>query len=325
MHYETMNRRTLLKHSMATSASLLVRSYSVDTNTNPRTQQKPLFKLDLCGRRVGIDANQEQLIELAQKHGFGAVEPLIEELKTLDAAKLDELNAKLDAAKLVWSAADLPVDFRTTPEKFQEDLKNLPIAAKALQSAGVTRIGTWVMPCHELLTYRANFRKHSTRLKETAQVLEQHGLRLGLEYVGTKSVWTKMKYPFIHTMAETKELIAVIGQNNVGFVLDSWHWTMAGENSDSILSLKNKDVVAVDLNDLPAGIELDQQNDRVRELPMATGAIEMKSFLQALVDIKYDGPVRAEPFCESLNKMDNDTAAKVTAEAMKKAIATVGA
>ena len=319
-----MNRRTLLKFSLGAtgclvSNSMLGRALAVTS------QEKPKFKLDLCGGRVGIDANQEQLIELAKANGFAAVEPLVWDLKKFDPKKIEEVNGKLKEANLVWSAADLPMEFRTTEEKFQEDLRELPAIAKSLQAAGVTRIGTWIMPCHESLTYRANFRQHSKRLKETAAILEQHGLRLGLEYVGTKSLWTKMRFPFVHTMQETGELIAVIGQNNVGYILDSWHWTMALENGDQIRALKKEQVVAVDLNDAPAGIELDQYNDSERELPMATGTIDAKAFLQALVDIQYDGPIRAEPFNQALNDMDNAAAAKATADAMKKAFATVGA
>jgi len=324
-----MNRRTLLKYSLSAGACLFSNSI-LGSVVSPKgavtsvRQEKPIFKLDLCGGRVGIDANQDQLIDLAKANGFGAVEPLVWDLQKYDQARIDATNAKMKEAGLVWSAADLPVEFRQSEEKFQEDLKNLPAAAKSLQTAGVTRIGTWIMPCHDTLTYRANFRQHSKRLKETAAILEQHGLRLGLEYVGTKSLWTQMRYPFVHTMEETGELIAVIGQNNVGYILDSWHWTMAGENGDHIRKLKNEQIVAVDLNDAPAEAELAQQKDTVRELPMATGVIDVKAFLQALVDIKYDGPVRAEPFNKALNDMDNETAAKTTAEAMKKAFATVG-
>ena len=281
--------------------------------------------MSLSGQRIGIEANQTQLIELAKKHGFSAVEPLVWDLKSLDPPKIEALKAQLAAANLVWGAADLPVEFRQTDEKFRQDLKNLPAIAQALQAVGVTRTTTWITPCHQTLTYRANFRQHSKRLKETAQVLEQHGLRLGLEYVGTKSQWVTMRFPFVHSMVETKELMAVIGQNNVGLVLDSWHWTMAEENSDSIRSLKNENVVAVDLSDAPPGIPLDQQDGEKRELPMATGTINTKSFLQALVDIKYDGPIRAEPFNQNVNAMENDPAAKATSEALKKAFATVGA
>lgn len=290
-----------------------------------RRQEKPKFQLDLCGQRVGIDADQEQLILLAQKHGFSAVEPLVWELTAVGPEKLTALKQKLTEANLVWSAANLPVEFRGTDEAFQQDLKKLEASATILQSAGVTRIGTWILPCDDALTYRANFRQHATRLKATAQVLEKHGIRLGLEYVGTKSMWTKMRYPFIHTMKETLELISVIGQNNVGLILDTWHWAMAGETAEDIRGLSNQQVVAVDLNDAPQGIEFDRQVDTVRELPLASGVIDIKSFLQALVDIKYDGPIRAEPFNQTLDQMDNEAAAAATAAAMKKAFALVSA
>ena len=43
-------------------------------------------------------------------------------------------------------------------------------------------------------------------------------------------------------MAETKELIAEIGLDNVGFVLDSWHWYTAHESVDDLRTLSNQDV-----------------------------------------------------------------------------------
>ena len=43
-----------------------------------------------------------------------------------------------------------------------------------------------------------------------ARVLREHGLRLGLEYVGTATSLTSRKYPFIHTLAETRELIEAV-------------------------------------------------------------------------------------------------------------------
>ena len=324
-----MNRRTLLKYSLATGTALIsdpfFRKTSAELKASSPLQEKPLFQMDLCGGRVGIDADQEGLIELAKTNGFTAVQPLESKIKSLDKANLDALNAKLKEAKLIWSAADLPVEFRKDEKRFKDDLASLAATAKALQSAGVTRMGTWIMPCHDNLTYRANFRQTARRLKETAKLLEQHKIRLGLEYVGTKSLWTSKRFPFVHTMKETKELIAVIGQPNVGFILDSWHWTMAGENADNIRSLKNADVVACDLNDAPKDIEIEDQIDNQRTLPMETGVIDTKGFLQALIDIKYDGPIRAEPFSKTLNEMDNEAAAAATGAAMKKAFATVSA
>ena len=323
-----MNRRTLLKYSLAAGTSLFSNAFhtsSTALSADWPAQEKPAFQMDLCGGRIGVNAGQEQLIELAKKNGFTAVQPQIGAIKPLDEKGLETLLGKLKEAKLVWSAADLPVEFRKDDKRFRDDLKNLAPAAKALQSAGVTRMGTWLMPCHDSLTYRANFRQHAKRLKEIGKVLDQHGIRLGLEYVGTKTLWTSMRFPFMHTMKETNELISVIGQSNVGLVLDSWHWTMAGEKPDDIRALKNEQVIAVDLNDAPKGIEVDDQIDNQRTLPMETGVIDTKGFMQALVDIKYDGPIRAEPFSKTLNAKDDEAASTATGEAMKKAFDLVTA
>jgi sugar phosphate isomerase/epimerase len=175
------------------------------------------------------------------------------------------------------------------------------------------------------LTYLQNFKSHAARLREAGRVLKDHGLSLGLEYVGTQSLRNSRRYPFVHTMAETKELIEEIGTGNVGFVLDSWHWWTAGETAADILTLTKDQVVAVDLNDAPAGIPKEQQNDTSRELPAATGVIDVASFLKALVQLGYDGPVRAEPFNKALNELDNEPACKAVIEAMKKAFALMDA
>ncbi|HMD49458.1 MAG TPA: TIM barrel protein, partial [Bryobacteraceae bacterium] len=150
---------------------------------------------------------------------------------------------------------------------------------------------------------------------------EQYEIRLGIEYVGPKTAWASQKYPFIHNMAEMKELFAHMNQSNVGFVLDSWHWYTSGETKDDLLTLRGKDIVSVDLNDAPAGVPVDQQVDNKRELPAATGVIDIKAFLGSLEKIGYDGPVRAEPFNEAVRQMPPDEAASAALHSLKKAFA----
>lgn len=111
---------------------------------------------------------------------------------------------------------------------------------------------------------------------------------------------------------------------NVGFVLDSWHWYTAGETEEDLLTLANEDVVAVDLNDAPDGIPVDEQMDLRRRLPATTGVIDLRTFLGALVKMGYDGPVRAEPFDPTLRELPADEAVARTAEAMKRAFALIG-
>ena len=316
-----LNRRGFLKTATAVGLSGVGLLASRRAAAAQRGKRK--FTMDLRCGAIGVKADLREAIRLAHQYGFESVEPSAPSLAKLSDGELGELVADLKAKNLVWGAAGLPVNFRAEESKFQDDLKQLPELARALQRAGVTRVGTWISPTHNSLTYPANFRQHARRLREVAKILGDCGQRFGLEYVGPKTSWTKGRYAFVHTMAETKELLAEIGRDNVGFVLDSWHWYTAEETEADLLTLTGDDVVACDLNDAPAGIPVDEQMDGSRELPAATGVIELAAFLGALVKIGYDGPVRAEPFNKKLHAMPNEEAMAATAAAMKKAFALV--
>ena len=272
---------------------------------------------------IGVRANQTETIALAHRHGFAAVEPFPDFLAGLSSAEMAELRADLEAKGLVWGAAGLPVEFRRDDGTFNEGLSRLSSLAAALQRAGAKRVGTWLSPGHGSLTYRRNFDQHARRLGEVSRVLADHGLRLGLEYVGTFTSRARQRFPFVHNLAETRELIAAIGGENTGVVLDSWHWWQAGDSEADLLALAPDDIVSVDLNDAPAGLAKDQQQDGKRELPAATGVIDVATFLRALVRIGYAGPVRAEPFNQALNALDNDAACATTLAALRKAFGGV--
>ncbi|MBL8174643.1 MAG: sugar phosphate isomerase/epimerase [Bryobacterales bacterium] len=272
---------------------------------------------------IGVKADQSDTLQFAHDYGYEAVEPNSEFLANVSEDRLKQIRDFMRSRSLVWGSAGLRVDFRAAEELFQEGMKTLPAHAKGLQRAGVTRVGTWLRPTHDKLTARANFDQHVRRLSAIASVLDDHGIRFGLEYVGPKLSWSAQKFPFVHTMAETKELIAATGKRNLGFVLDSWHWYTAQETKEDLLTLKNSDIVSCDLNDAPAGLTVDKQVDSQRELPCATGVIDLKGFLSALVEIGYDGPVRPEPFNAALRAMPKEQILTVTAEAMKKAFALV--
>lgn len=314
------NRRTVLKQLAAIAASASVHSV---TAASP-SQAKRKFTMDLRGGSIGVHANQIEAIELAAKHGFESVTPDPGYAASLDKSSRQKLVDTLKQHKLVWGSAGMPVEFRKDEQTFKDGLKAFPAQAKAMQDCGVTRFGTWLRPYHDELTYTQNFKQHARRLRECAKVVADHGQRFGVEYVGPKTLWASKRHSFIHSMAETKDLLAEINQSSMGFVLDSWHWYTAHESVDDLRTLTNKDIVACDLNDAPTGIEIDQQIDNQRELPSATGVIDLKAFLGVLVKLGYDGPVRSEPFNIELNAMDNDAACAATATAMKKALALVG-
>jgi sugar phosphate isomerase/epimerase len=293
----------------------------VARNAVARSATERKFTIDLCPGRIGVGGTNDQWLKWAKEFGFESIEPDGAFLARLTAKDRQSFVAEMQSAGIRWGAAGLPVEFRKDEKVFQEGLAALPAIAEALKLAGVDRMGTYIMPRHAELTYTANMQQHASRLRLLAEMLRAYGIRLGLEYVGPKTLWASARYPFIHTLAETQDLIREINRDNVGLVLDSWHWYTSADPLEDLAKLSNQQVVAVDLNDAPAGLERDQQIDSQRTLPVATGVIDVRAFLQMLVDIGYDGPVRAEPFDKQLNELDDRAALQKTSQSMHAAVA----
>ena len=174
-------------------------------------------------------------------------------------------------------------------------MEQLPRVAALAQRLGFTRAGVVVLPFDDGLDPAANRKRHLARLREAAPVLADHGVRLGLEYVSPRTRRADAAFTFVHTMAALRELIAEAQQPNVGLMLDTFHWHCAGEGVDDLRALRADEVAVVHVNDAPAGIGLDRLDVRNRDLPGATGVIDLAGFMSALRAIGYDGPVTAEP------------------------------
>ncbi|GAB3716434.1 sugar phosphate isomerase/epimerase [Spirosoma flavus] len=323
-----LNRKSFIKQSLLASLALSAPggwpSYAADSEER-RALPGRKFSMQLNGGLIGVKANQSTLIDLASQNGFESVVALPQQLGKLSDAQTQDLQADMKSKKVSFGMGELNVEFRKSDEIFKNALATLPVKCATLQRVGVTRSMTWIMSNHSELNYLQNFRLHQQRLREIANILNNYGIRLGLEYVGPKSIWAAAKFPFIHTLAETRELIAAINQPNVGIHLDTAHWFTSGETLDTIRGLTNKDVVGCDLNDALPGISpLEDQPGYQRELPVATGVINLKGFLEALISIGYDGFVQAEPFNDVVNQLDDGAAVQKTAESMKKALALIG-
>jgi sugar phosphate isomerase/epimerase len=322
------NRRQFLKGAVAAAAvagfgaEVQPPGVSAAAPAEPATPRRKFTICLSCGP-VGVPDDPALAIDRARRFGFESIEPSPSHIAKLSDAELNDYLGKMREANLVWGAAGLPVEFKRDDGAFDRDLKALPDRARALRRAGATRVATWLSPTSQSVTYVANFRLHARRMREVARVLADHGVRLGLEYVAPKTSWTARRYPFIHTMAEMKDLLAEIGRENVGILLDIWHWYNAGDTVDDVLALRGTDVVLVHMSDAPAGVPVEQQVDSRRCLPCSTGVIDTRGFLGALARIGYDGPLVCEPFSQDLKGKPPDEVLAAVAASMKKAVALV--
>jgi sugar phosphate isomerase/epimerase len=265
---------------------------------------------------IGVRANQRQALEYAVKYGFEGISPSAGEFANKSAAEIGEWLALMKEKGIRYGAAGLPVEFRRDEERFRKDMGELPQRAKLLNQLGVTRMATWLLPGHNEMTYLEHFKLLERRFREAASVLNDHGLRLGLEFVGPRTTRARFRYPFACAQRDMMELVRAIGTGNVGLLLDSWHWYTSHGTVEELMQLSNEDIVHVHVNDAPSGIQIDQQIDNQRKLPVTTGVINMKGFINALAKIDYDGPVEVEPFDQELRKMEPDAAVRLTAESL---------
>lgn len=315
------SRRTFLKKSalITASASLPFNNFMQGLSiSKPRK-----FTLCLNPGNIGVNLNQKETLKMAIKYGYESMISMPSDLIKYSDAEIEDLTEKMKAHKISWGSGGLTVDFRKDEAIFKEGLKNLPKYAKAMQKAGATRMNTWILNTHRELPYPANFRQHTERLRACAKVLKDHGIRFGFEYVAPKTLMARYRYPFIRTMGETLELIDTIGTGNLGLVLDSFHWYCAEDTAEDILALDKQDIVTCDLNDARADLSRDEQIDGTREMPGATGVIDLKAFLNALVEIGYDGPMRSEPFNQPMRDMDDAKALQVNYDMMRDAFKLV--
>jgi sugar phosphate isomerase/epimerase len=262
--------------------------------------------INLAPGAVGIQATLDESVVLAKRHGFGGID-----LPFGDAQlESDPRGAARNLAEsgLRWGGFGLNVDFRNEDAAYESGMNALKRHLPAVRAAGCDRCYTWLMPGHDTLDYRANFDRHARRLRPVASLLAEHGVRLGIEFVGTKTLRDRFRHAFVYNADHALELADAVG-SNTGVLLDSFHWHNSGGTTDDLTGMLRGRGVYVHVNDARAGRSRDEQLDNERALPGDTGVIDLAGFVGGLRAAGYDGPVTAEPFMPELAQLPPDEAA----------------
>jgi sugar phosphate isomerase/epimerase len=244
-------------------------------------------------------------IELASKSGFGGIDFSIREAAALaDEHGVAYVRHLFEDGGVLPGQWGLPVAWNRD-DQWEKDLEQLPRLAALGRDLGCTRTSTWCPPCSDDREVGENFAWHAARFRSIAEVLGARGCRLGIEFIGPKTLRAGHKYEFIYTLEGMMELAEAIGTGNVGLLLDAWHLYTSGGSIHDLDQITAEDVVTVHVNDAPAGVARDEQIDNVRRLAMETGVIDLPGFMRKLDDMGYDGPVTMEPFSERINAIED--------------------
>ena len=315
------NRRGFIKSSSIASLGLISLSqnlYSMDKLSSRK------MKISLMPGTVGINVNTYELLDLAIKNKFESIYPLINDLKKMSTMELSDYLDKMASNSISFDVSILPVDFSQTDSVFNNGIKVLKDYCKVMRKIDSVGFCRWIMPTSNNLTYLKNFKIHKERLKECAKIIGDNDMKLGLEFVGPKTLMARDQFSFIRTINELRELISEIDERNVGYQLDTFHLYCANHSIEDLRFLNKDDIIMCQLNDAVNGRTRDEQIDLERNLPGKTGLIDTAPFLNFLQEVGYDRTVSAEPFNKDLNKMNNEEAAKTTYDSIKNSFVNAG-
>ena len=260
---------------------------------------------NLNARAIGIKGlSLAETIAIAASAEFEGVDfSIVEAAALADKNGTAHVQALFELAEVRPGAWSLPVVWSENEEQFKQELAQLPGHARLARKLGSDRALTIIRPGSNELTYAQNFDLNVKRLQEIAVVLADSDCRLGFEFIAPFHKRSAYTHPFIYDLIGTRTLIAATGATNLGILLDAYHLYTSGGSLADMDGLTNRDIVAVHVNDATPNIPIQEQQDLVRHLPLATGVIDLAGFMGRLTAIDYDGPVTVEPFSKTLEEV----------------------
>lgn len=282
----------------------------------------------LMTRAIGIkDFTLEESIALAADTGFEGVWFDITSAKALADEHGVEYVKELFSSRGVrpggWGATVRWQD----DTKRDADLEALAPLAEFGVELGNPFTTTGIMPGNDERPYGEQYAFILERLRPFAEVLKAAGVRLGIEFIAPKTLRNRFKHEFIYSMPDMLQLGRDVGTGNVGVLFDVWHHYTAHGTVADLDTITRDDVQVVHVNDAPEGIEIDEQQDSARLLPMESGVIDAPAMIARLDQLGFNGPVIAEPFSARLNTIaetDPVAAATETSASIKKLFKAAG-
>src|SRR5205085_11973823 len=148
-----------------------------------------------------------ETIALARETGFEGVEVPIR-----DAARLAEQRG-IEHVRALFADAGVRPGSWGLPFNWQDEaawragVAELAGLAEVGQQLGCTRVSTWVPPGSDERAPEENRRWHVERFGPIAEALAAGGCRIGLEFIGPKTLRDGLRHPFVPPIDGMLDLI----------------------------------------------------------------------------------------------------------------------
>jgi sugar phosphate isomerase/epimerase len=266
---------------------------------------------------IGLkDLSFNNLVNLAQEFGFGGIEFIPQQFESVEQAK--EAGELMNKLNLQWGLFPLTCDFlNVNDEEFETGIAKLKKILPLVKAAGCKRAYNHIWPGSNSRPYEENFKWHVEKLKVLVELLGSYDVKLGLEFIGAKTLRETFKHPFIFNIHQALELANEVSPD-LGIIIDCFHLYTSGGKVEDILAVGSGDrIVNVHANDAYPGRTREEQQDLERQMPMASGIVDIEGILKVLKQLNYNGPVICEPFQPTVGRFQGMGDEKVAAEVSK--------
>ena len=124
-------------------------------------------------------------------------------------------------------------------------------------------------------------------LTELCDIAAEHGVALGFEFLGQPDC-------SVQTLELAEEIVRAAGRDNLGLVIDSFHFYTGGSDVKMIEKLDPRLIYIFHINDAE-DLPREQLEDRHRLLP-GLGILPLREMVAAFRQIGYDGVASVEIF-----------------------------
>ncbi len=226
---------------------------------------------------------------LCEKHGYDLIEIRLDKLKDyLKTHTVDDLADFFKSSRIkpyAFNALEF-ITFRDAAgyQQIKDDLKFLCEVGEKINCKKIV-----VVPTFDIGGYtKTRIKEESVRvLNDLADFAAKYGVKLAYEFVG---------YPncSVNTFGQTYEIVKAVNRDDVGMVLDCFHFHAMGSRIEDLQKADPKKIFIFhidDSEDLPIGALRDD-----KRLWPGEGAIDLDSILKTLKEIGYSEMVSVELF-----------------------------
>jgi len=248
------------------------------------------MKLTLHGQ-VTLYGNILSDVRIARDAGYQALEVHTDKLwRYLEAGgTAAALKAALDAFGIEAAAIDIIGGIEVTDRAGRDELfaRTRRLVDVAVE-IGAPTIQVNPFSAHDGLSVEENIRLTAINLTEIADIGAAKGIRFQIE----GAAWTP-----IHTLADCLRLIDAVGRDNVGLVIDYWHfWASRGAEPKEIADLSADLIYGVHICDgYRPGVGEPWVDEReLRGVLPGDGALPVAEWTDAIKATGFDGYISGE-------------------------------